>query len=137
MVNSIVKEWQGTRALLAGLVLALVGGLLIGGSLPLAVGLVAQPWDKVAHVVVFAVLACAIGLASRREGVTMLVVGFAGAMLIGGADELLQMWTPGRQADLDDLLADAVGAALGTLPLAVRVHLHQLARIHDHPLSSG
>jgi VanZ family protein len=95
--------------LAAGLAL----GLLIGGAQPVAVGLVPAPWDKLAHTAVFAVLASAIGYASGLRGWRMLLVAFGVAVAVGALDEWHQMYLPGRSAGLDDLAADAVGAALG------------------------
>lgn len=43
------------------------------------------------------------------------VGAWAGAFVIGAGTELLQMLQPARAAELRDLLADAVGAAMGVL----------------------
>jgi VanZ family protein len=137
MSISVFSSAERVQVPAAGLALAGVVALWVVGSLPIAVNLVSAPWDKLAHAAVYAVLSCAIGLASGRDGARLIAVGFLGAMAIGLADELLQFWAAGRQADVEDLMADAVGAALGTLPLAVLVHLRQTVREHDHPLSSG
>jgi VanZ like family len=110
--------------------------LLLGGAHPIAVGLVAAPMDKVAHTATYAVLALLIGLASGYHGAKLLLTGFFAAMGIGIADELLQLLSPGRHADLEDLLADAVGAALGTLWLAVIVCRCNATRKHGHHLNN-
>jgi mannose/fructose/N-acetylgalactosamine-specific phosphotransferase system component IIC len=47
------------------------------------------------------------------------VAAALGAAAIGWGDELLQAVTPGRVYDLRDVAANAVGASLGTLVLAV------------------
>lgn len=88
-------------------------GLLVGGAQPIAVGLIPTPWDKLAHAAVFALLAAAIGHASGWHGRRVLAVAFVGALAMGAMDEWHQMFLPGRSAGLDDLAADAVGAALG------------------------
>ena len=103
------------RMLAVLLAIAIVLALLIGGAQPVAVGLVPSPWDKLAHAAVFGVLAGTIGLASGRRGGRVLVLAFAGALLVGVLDEWHQVFLPGRSAGLDDLLADAVGAAIGAL----------------------
>jgi hypothetical protein len=95
-------------------------GLFIGGAQPVAVGLVPAPWDKLAHAAVFAVLACAIGYASGLRGWRMLLVAFGAAVAVGALDEWHQMYLPGRSAGLDDLAADAVGAAVGAWIAALR-----------------
>ena len=92
-------------------------GLFIGGAQPVAVGLVPPPWDKLVHALVFAVLAAAIGYASGLCGKAMLAAAFCGAMAVGAIDEWHQMYLPGRSAGWDDLAADAVGSAVGTVLL--------------------
>ena len=104
--------------------------LWLGGAQPIAVGLFTAPWDKVAHITVYAVLSCAIGFASGRRGFSAMAIGFAGALLVGLLDEASQMRLPGRTADIDDLVADAVGAALGTTVLAVRIHVREWVASH-------
>lgn len=104
-------------------VLLIVGlplGLFIGGAQPVAVGLVPAPWDKLVHAVVFAVLAMAMGFVSGLRGWRMLLLSFLGAVVVGALDEWHQMYLPGRSAGLDDLAADAVGAALGAAALLQR-----------------
>jgi VanZ family protein len=112
--------WQPASALAAVL---LVAGLFIGGAQPVAVGLVAEPWDKVLHAGVFGVLAVLLAVALR--GAHLLhgrqAIGAAQALLwaallaltVGGADEIHQLSLPGRMAGWDDWLADATGTALG------------------------
>lgn len=96
-----------------GLAVALPLGLWIGGAQPVAVGLVPEPWDKLVHAAVFGVLALAAGFASGLRGWRGAVLGFAVAVAVGGGDEWHQMFLPGRSAGLDDLAADACGAAVG------------------------
>lgn len=102
-------------ALLAAV--ALPVGLFYGGAQPYAVGLIPPPWDKFAHLAVFAVLAAATGYASGLRGARMWWLGFALAVLVGAADEWHQSTLPGRAAGWDDLAADAIGAALGATAL--------------------
>ena len=90
-------------------------GLLVGGAQPVAVGLVPAPWDKLAHASVFAVLAAAIGYASGLRGWPMVLLALGGASAVGLADEWHQVYLPGRRAGWDDLVADCVGALLGTV----------------------
>ena len=102
------------------LAIAMTLGLLVGGAQPVAVGLFTPPWDKLVHACVFALLAGAMGYASGLRGARMVLVGFGGAMAVGIADEWHQMFLPGRSAGLDDLAADAIGAAAGALALLAR-----------------
>ena len=101
------------RVLAVLLAVGLPLGLWVGGAQPVAVRLIPPPWDKLAHTGVFAVLAFCIGYASGLRGTSALLVAFGGAMGVGVVDEWHQLFLPGRSAGLDDLAADAVGAALG------------------------
>ena len=66
-------------------------------------------WDKSNHALAFAVLAF-IALNAYRQQV---VLALAGLLTYGGMIELLQSLTPKRSGEWGDLLADAVGLALG------------------------
>lgn len=76
-----------------------VGGLL--GSLP-------PGSDKVGHFAAFALLAAMLTLATERP-----LLAAALATLYGATDEVHQAFVPGRWSDPLDLLADALGAAVG------------------------
>lgn len=91
--------------------------LFYGGAQPFAINLIPPPWDKFAHVVVFTLLAAAVGYASNWHGKRMWCLGFAMAILVGIADEWHQTMLPGRAAGWDDLVADTIGAALGATVL--------------------
>ena len=66
-------------------------------------------WDKTNHLLGFAVLGVLGCLAySRHVGRVML-----GLMAYGGLIEILQSFTPNRFAEWGDLLADALGLAIG------------------------
>lgn len=108
--NSRQRTWRALAVLLA---MALPVGLWVGGAQPVAVGLIPSPWDKLAHAGVFALLAVALGYASGLRGIAVLLLAFVGALGVGVMDEWHQLFLPGRSADLDDLTADATGAALG------------------------
>jgi VanZ like family len=130
MFFSLGRLQRAARWMAFLLAAAIPLGLLVGGAQPFAVGLVPAPWDKLAHMAVYAVLACAIGFASRRHGPSAMLIGFVGALLVGGLDEFSQMHLPGRTAELDDLVADAVGAALGTVVLAIRIQVRAWVAAH-------
>jgi len=115
--NRRQRVWRLVAALLA---VALPVGLWVGGSQPVAVGLIPTPWDKLAHAGVFALLAAVIGYASGLRGWRVLLLAFVGAMGVGVVDELHQLTLPGRAAGLDDLAADATGAALGAWAIYLR-----------------
>jgi VanZ family protein len=125
----VLHWWQRRPAWLQPLcafgVMFIVAGLFIGGAQPIAVGLFAEPWDKVAHGCVFAVLAVLLTIALQgahllhgRAAITTrlaLWLALVGASLVGGADEIHQIWLPGRSAGWDDWLADTLGAAAGLM----------------------
>lgn len=73
--------------------------------------------DKLVHVVEFAILAFLLSLgffsALNASSRTKAIIVFSIALSLGLLDEFHQHFIPGRRADLYDLLADAVGAALG------------------------
>lgn len=103
----------GLRLVAGAVVLFLPAGLWFGGAQPFAAGLIPSPWDKLAHMAVFAMLAFAIALASGLRGGRMWLLALAGALLVGMVDEWHQIRLPGRNAGWDDLAADALGAVLG------------------------
>lgn len=105
-------------------------GVLVGGAQPAAVGLVPSPWDKLAHGVVYALLALAVGVASGLRGPRMVAVALAGALAVGVVDEWHQMFLAGRNPGLDDLAADAAGAAVAAAGLAGREWLQARRRRH-------
>ena len=120
------------RALRLAAITAAVGlpmGLFYGGAQPVAVGLIPAPWDKLAHVAVFAVLAGAIGYASGLRGARMWWLAFAVALAVGAADEWHQLSLPGRGPGWGDLLADAVGAALGATALRWRTRVKRWVEV--------
>ena len=55
------------RLLCASAVLLMVVGLFVGGAQPVAVGLFTEPWDKLAHATVFAVLTALLALALQGK----------------------------------------------------------------------
>jgi uncharacterized protein YfiM (DUF2279 family) len=118
--NKLIRLQHLLRLAATLIAIGLPMGLFIGGAQPVAVGLIPVPWDKLAHAVVFAALAAAMGYASGLRGWSMLLVGFGYALGIGALDEWHQMYLPGRSAGLDDLAADAVGAGLGVATLLAR-----------------
>ena len=112
-----------TAARLARLAfVALLFGIFVLGSHPAAGHLFLPPWDKLAHVVLFAVIAAAIATAwPRLHWAGVLAFG----VLIGFADEIHQIFVPGRHPGWDDGLADLAGLALGLLLIAHQRHKRQ------------
>jgi VanZ family protein len=92
--------------------------------------------DKLAHLLVYAVLGALVlrgvdrgrpphakaKANAKAEGTRALrardfVVAIALTTLYGVSDEIHQRWTPNRSPDWHDVVADALGAALGSLAL--------------------
>ncbi|MEN3112386.1 VanZ family protein [Uliginosibacterium paludis] len=96
------------RKLSAAAASVLVLALFVLGSKPVAEGLFSAPWDKLAHLLYFALFAGLLHVGLGRTRRSALV----GAVLLGMADEINQIWLPGRSASVGDFLADALGAAL-------------------------
>jgi VanZ family protein len=75
-------------------------------------------WDKLVHLLVYAVLGV-LFLVPLAEGRLSQVTTRAAAMAVGLStlyglfDEAHQAFTPQRSPDVQDLLADSLGAALG------------------------
>ncbi|WP_176752803.1 VanZ family protein [Nitrosospira sp. Nsp1] len=101
------------------LALGITVSLFIGGAQPIAVNLVPEPWDKLLHGIVFALLAWALGFASGFYGWRSLAVAFFGSLLVGLLDEWHQLYLPGRQAGWPDFIADMAGSLIGTISLAL------------------
>ncbi|PKO34824.1 MAG: hypothetical protein CVU34_04825 [Betaproteobacteria bacterium HGW-Betaproteobacteria-7] len=106
--------------LLGMVILSGIAALLFGfGSTEASAGLVAAPWDKLAHIGVFALLTLALRLMLPRVPLTVIIgIGLS----IAVADELNQIWVPGRNPSWEDGAADMAGIALGLLiwPLLTR-----------------
>ncbi len=98
-----------SRVALLG-VLVLLPAYIWANLQPEAAGLIPPPWDKLAHVIWFAVLAGLLSLGLGRRAWPWIL---AGALLFAGWDEWHQLALPGRSADPGDWLADAVGTLAG------------------------
>lgn len=89
--------------------LLIVAVLFYLGARPIAVGLFPGPFDKLAHLVLYFVIATLLWIAfdGRLPLLTVALASFIGAL-----DEWHQASLPGRSADFADLLADVVAAVL-------------------------
>jgi VanZ family protein len=70
-------------------------------------------WDKLNHTGAFAALTLSGCFAFPDSRRAMLVLLFS-LLALGGLIEILQSYVPGREGDWYDLLADALGMAVGT-----------------------
>jgi hypothetical protein len=112
-VDSVILQRHIHIRVAAGASVALgLAGLHVLGAQAFAVGLFSSPWDKVAHVMAFAMIGGASGLASGTRGWRRTLYCVAGAVLVGAMDEWHQFYLPGRHASLADLWADAAGGML-------------------------
>ncbi|MCB5188934.1 VanZ family protein [Methylobacillus caricis] len=98
------------------MLILIVAGIFIGGEAPGAGGLFTPPWDKVVHFLAFGAIGVLSGLAFPR--VPLLLIWLL-VIAVGAADEFHQIFIQGRQAGLDDLLADAVGGFAALPVIAV------------------
>lgn len=92
------------------LVAAAIGvvALFVLGAQPFAVGIVPPPYDKLAHALAFGALFLVLDSAL----VLPLWLALAIPLMISAADELHQLWLPGRQGGFDDWLAGMCGVIL-------------------------
>ncbi|MCB5190837.1 VanZ family protein [Methylobacillus arboreus] len=111
--TNILITPERLKFLALGMLILVIAGIFIGGEAPGAGSLFPPPWDKVVHFFAFGTIGVLAGLAFPR---LPLGVAWVLVVLIGAADELHQLFIQGRQAGLDDLLADALGG-LAALPV--------------------
>ena len=107
------------RCLCLAMAAAIVFELFTMSLRPAAAGLIAAPWDKLAHFAVYSAIAVLLWVAAAgRMRVAVLFVVVA----LGLLDELHQAGVPGRTADAMDFLADtcAAAATIGLLALKER-----------------
>lgn len=79
-------------------------------------------WDKALHLGGYAVLALLFARALRAEGLGPLGVAIGAVLLTslyGASDEVHQMFTPMRESDIRDWMADTIGAAIGSAAFIV------------------
>jgi VanZ family protein len=67
--------------------------------------------DKLEHLLAYAALGL-VGVATARNG-NRVVLSILGIIAFGIGIEILQMFAPGRHAEVGDVLADAAGAIIG------------------------
>ena len=96
--------------------LSITALLFFLGAQPFAAGLFREPWDKLAHFIVFATLTGLLWLGSAGSKPLWII---AIVSLIGALDEWHQARLPGRSMDIADLAVD-ISAAILTL-IALRV----------------
>lgn len=103
LAGSRVRNRYWLLAALLGVIL-----LFVLGAQPFAVGLFPSPFDKMVHALAFGTLFLVLDSAL----VLPLWLAIGATMMVSGADELHQIWLPGRVPGLADWLAGAVGVLL-------------------------
>ncbi|MGC3873928.1 VanZ family protein [Halomonas sp. GXIMD04776] len=107
------KRWLWTSLALAAALAIALGSLAPGDEMPKNL-----PWDKLNHFLGYGVLGLLTGLAGLRSWLAWLVVSGYGVII-----EYAQIIVPGRYGgDPQDMLANALGAALAVLLLAALRH---------------
>lgn len=91
--------------------IAIVVGIFWVGAKPIAVGLFTEPIDKIAHSATFSLIAVLLWLSFLR-GRPVIVIALVG--VIGAADEIHQIYLPGRTASWEDFAADLLAAVVIT-----------------------
>ncbi|HSI95503.1 MAG TPA: VanZ family protein [Methylophilaceae bacterium] len=106
--------------------IVLVASVFLVGAQPVAVGLFPAPYDKLAHFIVFFAMTVSAGLAGLHGAPMLLFMVMLG---LGMADELHQLYLPGRSAGWDDLTVDFLAVSIAVL--AMPAILKQLVLIAD------
>jgi len=122
--TALIQRLAQFSQLVFGICVLLV---FIGGKAAFAVNMVPEPFDKPFHAIVFAIFVVLLAASHPRWGWhappyhqrhrqnhrLWLVLCTLAACALGAADEIHQLYLPGRSAGFDDWLADAFGAVLG------------------------
>jgi len=107
------REHASAKRAFAITALLVIGISLLPGSDLLDI----EPWEKITHIVAYAVLAYVGVLAFPQLRQTMMLAVML--PILGVAVEFCQLIVPGRQADIDDAIANTIGVALVLVPLFV------------------
>jgi VanZ family protein len=89
-------------------VLAMTAQLLVLAEPAFASQILQVLWDKSVHFLFFGLMAFFLWIAMRKRRPLSIWIT---VLVIGAADEALQAYTPGRNSDVNDWLADGLGAA--------------------------
>jgi VanZ family protein len=91
-------------------------------------------YDKLQHLLAYAVLAAALGLWispafwKRRPRAALCIVSLIGAVY-GVIDEIHQYFVPGRDCNIWDWLADALGAGIGAAAALAALRITEKCRM--------
>ena len=103
---SAVIRWAAITGFAAGVAAVSVLSLTPSDALP---GI--EIWDKLQHVLAYLILAVtgAVAFPGRRSFPWLAI----GLVILGGVLEATQAFIPGRDAGVDDAVANAIGVGLG------------------------
>ena len=109
-MTAITAATRAWRVILLLLIVA-VGYLALAPAPPPTMD---TGWDKLNHALAFTALAFAgcLGFPAAQGGRTVLL---AALISLGAAIEILQLFVPGRSGEWNDLFADSIGIACGTV----------------------
>lgn len=93
----------------------MIASLFYLGAKPIATGLFPPSMDKVVHFVTFGLIAALLSLSMLRSR-SWLVIMFV--TVVGAADEIHQLYLPGRSASLNDFGTDVLAAVFVVMVLA-------------------
>ncbi len=113
------------RALCLVAVVAVAAQLCLMPEPAFAERIVEATWDKAVHATVYGGIAFLLWVAFNGRGIHLI---WALVALVGAVDETVQIFTPGRDPDLHDFYADALGA------MAVLLVLQFLASVRLFPV---
>ncbi len=111
-----VTPTPGLRILCGFAAAMMVVQVLLLPEADFAVKVVNLLWDKTVHFLYYGTMAFLIWIAAGRRGPLWVWIA---VMAIGATDEILQIWKPGRSADIDDWVADSLGSGI-SLVIATR-----------------
>lgn len=115
--NPSARARQRRQALWRWAFALCASGVLVLSLLPPSADLPTTGWDKSNHLLAFASLAfLAQGAWPGRTALTLTAL-----LAYGGLIEVLQSFTPNREADWHDVVADGVGLAIGQVMAWLRL----------------
>jgi VanZ family protein len=88
-------------------------------------------WDKLLHFGGYAVLGVFFALALRGEGLPIgrtILLAVVLTSLYGASDEYHQAFTPQRESDVNDWVADSVGGTIGAAAFAAVVKVRSVSK---------
>lgn len=113
---------KSAAAILWLITIGYMGLIFYLSSKPIMLPMMLRNTDKVIHAFVYFILAILLYLSFFNSGLRkhILLISLAFAVTYGVSDEIHQYYVPGRIASIGDVIADSIGALLGSF-LAARM----------------